>query len=236
MLQLLDQLDDAVGPAVSYYMPPGVADSEIERTLNIVVGTAEAFLEITSAVARSETGAVLFWGEDEKCLVLPPFSITEKLFCSSYDVEALRSLLKQELIVALILLRLGAYAIGVFQGDSLVSSKIGTGHIHARHKKGGSSQQRFARGRQKQIEFFFDSVCGRVRERLEPYIGRLDYVAYGGERNTLLSFRKHCEYLKSVDDRVLRRMLNVRTPKQATLQAAIGEVWASEVISWRKVS
>ncbi|UCG82684.1 MAG: hypothetical protein JSW38_10925 [Dehalococcoidia bacterium] len=236
MLHLLERLDAAGGLAISFYMPPGLADSEIERTLSIVAGTAEALLEITSAAARSETGAVLFWGEEEKSLVLPPFSITEKLFCSSYDVEALRSLLKQELMVALILLRLGAYAIGVFQGDRLVSSKVGTGHIHARHKKGGSSQQRFARGRQKQIEFFFDSVCGRVRERLEPYVGQLDYMVYGGERNTLLSFRRRCEFLKSVNDRVMRRTLNVRTPKQATLEAAIEEVWASEVISWREVN
>lgn len=236
LLHLLDQLDTADGLAVSFYMPTGVTESEVEKTLNVVAGTDEVLPDIARAVARSTTGAVLFWGENEKCLVVPPFPIKEKLFCSGYDVEALRSVLEQELMVALILLRLGAYAIGVSRGDRLVSSKVGTGHIHARHKKGGSSQRRFERGRLKQMELFFDRVCGRVRERLEPYIGRLDYVVYGGERNTLLSFRRRCEYIKAVDDRVLRRALNIREPKQATLEGAVEEVWASEVISWREVS
>ena len=236
LLNLLDQLESADGTSVSFYIPPGLSESEVEKTLSVVAGAADVMPEITQAISRSATGAVLFWGDQGKYLVRPPFPVSEKLFSSGYDVESLRSLLKRDLMIALILLRLGAYAIGVFRGEKLLSSKVGTGHIHARHKKGGTSQQRFARGRLKQMEFFFDRVCGRVRERLEPYMGRLDYVVYGGERHTLLSFRKWCEYLAVVDDRVLGRTLNVREPKQATLEAAIEEVWTSEVTDWREVS
>ncbi len=233
LLRLLDQLEAASGSALSLYVPPGVPVPEIEKMLDIASVGEEVLTDVSKLFSRSTTGAVLFWGEQGKYLVLPPFPIAEKLFSSGYDVEPLRSLLQREFIVALILLRLGAYAIGVFRGEQLLSSKVGTGHIHSRHKKGGASQRRFERGREKQVENFFERVCSRVRERLEPYVGQLDYVVYGGERYTLLSFCKQCQFLRAIDDRTLRSSVNVREPRQATLEAAIDEVWSSEVIQWQ---
>lgn len=197
-------------------------------------GVEEAMSDIDEALARSKTGAVIFWGEQGKYLVLPPFPMKARLFSSGYDVEPLRALLQQELKVALILLRLDAYAIGVFQGETLLSSKVGTGLVHSRHSKGGSSAHRFERHRDKQMEYFFTRVCGHVREHLEPYLKQLDYVIYGGERHTLLSFRKQCEFVQQFDNRTLGTLLNVREPKQATLEAAISQAWSSEVVEWRE--
>jgi peptide subunit release factor 1 (eRF1) len=196
MLRLLDKLEAAEGRATSLYVPNDLPLPDVEKTLRAPLGPGieEAIPDIDEAVARSRTGAVIFWGEQGKYLVLPPFPIKENLFSSGYDVEPLRALLQQELTVALILLRLGAYAIGVFQGERLVSSKIGTGLVHSRHRQGGSSAHRFERHRDKQIESFFTRVCGHAREHLEPHLKQLDYVIYGGERHTLLSFCKQCEF------------------------------------------
>ena len=236
MLQLLDELADAESPATSLYIPHDLPASEVEKTLKAPLGTgvAEVISDIAEAVGRSKTGTVILWGEQGKYLVLPPFPIKEKLFASGYDVEPLRALLQQDLTVALILLRLGAYAVGVFQGEKLMSSKVGTGLVHSRHKKGGSSAHRFERHREKQIEYFFTRVCHHVQERLEPYLQQLDYVIYGGERHTLLSFRKQCHFLQQLDERTLGTLLNVREPKQAALEAAITQVWSSEVIQWEE--
>jgi peptide subunit release factor 1 (eRF1) len=236
MLQLLDELEAAEGTATSLYIPSDLPLPEIEKTLRAPLGPSveEAISDITEAVAHSKTGAVLLWGEQGKYLVLPPFPLKEKLFASGCDVEPLRDLLQRELTVALILLRLGAYAVGVFQGEKLLSSKVGTGLVHSRHRQGGSSAHRFERHREKQIEFFFERVCGHVREHLEPYLQQVDYVIYGGERHTLLSFRKQCEFLQKFDDRILESRLNVREPKQAALEAAINQVWSSTVIQWQE--
>jgi len=236
MLQLLDELADAESPATSLYIPHDLPASEVKKTLKAPLGPGveEVISDIAEAVGRSKTGTVILWGEQGKYLVLPPFPIKEKLFASGYDVEPLRALLQQDLTVALILLRLGAYAVGVFQGEKLVSSKVGTGLVHSRHKKGGSSAHRFERHREKQIEYFFTRVCHHVQERLEPYLQQLDYVIYGGERHTLLSFRKQCHFLQQLDGRTLGTLLNVREPKQAALEAAITQVWSSEVIQWEE--
>jgi peptide subunit release factor 1 (eRF1) len=201
---------------------------EIEETLGI--SPEELPSDLGKLVTNSKTGAVIFWGEQNRCLVLPPFPVVPRPVSTGFDINPLRSLLQREFTIALILVRLGSYAIGVFQGEELVSSKVGTGLIHSRHQKGGSSQQRFARHREKQMEFFFSRVCVHVRERMEPYMKRLDYVIYGGERNTLLSFRKQCRFLQLLEDRTLDTLLNVRKPGQRALEAAIGEAWSSEVI------
>jgi len=232
LLRLLDELETTAGSGTSLYILPGTPAPEIEKTIRLVVGAEGVVADIIRDAARSTTGAVLFWGERGKYLILPPFPVAEKAFISGYDVEPLRLMLTKELMIALVLLRLGAYAVGVFQEQVLLASKVGTGNIHSRHRKGGSSEQRFARHREKEMEYFFTRVCGRVQERLEPYIKRLDYLVYGGERHTLLAFRKRCEFLKRLDDRVLVPLINVREPKQATLEAAIEQVWSSEVILW----
>ena len=236
MLLLLDELEADNAPATSLYVPDDLPMPELEKALKAPLGHSleEVISDITDALARSITGAVIFWGTENRYLVLPPFSIKAKLFSSGYDVEPLRSMLQQNLLLGLILVRLGAYAVGVFQGDKLVSSKIGTGLVHSRHKKGGSSARRFERHREKQIEYFFERVCGHVREHLEPHLQQIDYVIYGGERHTLLSFRKQCQFLQKFDDRTISSLMNVREPKKATLEAAISQAWSSEVIQWQE--
>ena len=94
------------------------------------------------------------------------------------------------------LVRLGSYAIGVCRGDKLVSSKVGTGLVHGRHRQGGSSAHRFERHRDKQIESFLIRVCGHVREQLEPYVKSMDYIVYGGARTTILMAQKYCPWLE----------------------------------------
>jgi peptide subunit release factor 1 (eRF1) len=235
MLHLLDELEAAATPATSLYIPHDLPASEVENMLRSPLGPGieDALPDIAEAVAHSKTGAVLLWGEQGKYLVLPPFPIKESLFASGYDVEPIRELLLKELTVALILLRLGAYAVGVFQGEKLLSSKVGTGLVHSRHRQGGSSAHRFERHREKQMEYFFTRVCGHVREHLEPHLQQVDYVIYGGETHTLLSFRKQCAFLQQFNECTLGTSLNVREPKQATLEAAISQVWSSTVIQWQ---
>jgi len=105
----------------------------------------------TNAVSREaqiyRTGAVILWSESEnRLIILPPFAVPEdKILLGRPETMLLRSELQKERILGVVLVTWGSYAIGVFKGDSLVVSKIGTGYIHKRHRKGGRSEKRFAR-------------------------------------------------------------------------------------------
>ena len=104
--------------------------------------------------------------------------------------------------------------------------------MHARHRQGGSSSHRFERHREKQMETFFTRVCLHAREQLEPYAKQLEWVIYGGTRETLLDFRKQCHFSQQFDNRTLDLLLNVREPKQAGLAEAIREAWSSRIVRW----
>ena len=232
MLSLLDELEATDSEAMTLYMPPGLSVLEAGGFLERVFGAKAIPSDLTELVVGSETGTVLFWGIARRYLVLPPFPLTESYLTYGYDVEPLRSLLQRDFILALILVRMGAYAVGVCQKERVIDSKVGTGLVHARHKKGGSSQHRFERHREKQIEQFLGRVCCHVRERLEPHIRALDYVVYGGAQTTILSLRKRCPFLRQFDDRILSPLLTIPEPRRAVLETAIGQVWSSSLTEW----
>jgi peptide subunit release factor 1 (eRF1) len=163
---------------------------------------------------------------------MPPFPVIKESVSNTCEIEPLHSILHQKLFLGLVMMRLGEYAIGVFQGEELLSSKVGTGLVHSRHHKGGSSSHRFERHREKQMETFFTRVCQHAREQLEPYDRQLDYILYGGTRETVLDFRKQCHFLHEFDKKTLARLLNIREPKQSGLVEGIQEAWSSRVIQW----
>ena len=232
MLSLLDELEAADSAARSLYLPSGLSHPEVEDLLKEVFDTRDIPAELAKLAVSSTTGSAIFRGSSRRCLVSPPFPIREKRFANGYAVGPLRSLLKRDFTIALILVRLGAYAVGLCQGDKLVASKVGTGLIHGRHKKGGSSQQRFQRHREKQIESFLDRVCCHVQEKLKPQARTLDYLVYGGARTTILSFRKRCTFLQQFDNRTLAPLLDIPDPRQAVLETAVGRVWSSTIVEW----
>jgi hypothetical protein len=233
-LKLLDRLEASPGDAMSLYMPHGMPVEEIEKMLSTAKVDVDNVPGIIEEISKSPMGAVLFWGGKYRALLKPPFPFTESPVFRSFDVDILRSLLSKDYMIAVLMVRMGMYSIGVFRGEELLTVKAGTGLVHSRHKKGGSSQQRYARHREKQIESFFIRVCGHVREQVEPYLSSLDYVRYGGERITINSFRKQCRFVSKLDKYVIEALLLVREPKRATLQEAIEEVWSSRVIEWQE--
>ena len=234
LIAFLDKLEKADDAARSLYLPPGQPLARVEDLLRNMLGTDEIPTGLSTLAAGSETGAVVFWGGSRKCLVLPPFPIEEQYLTFGYDVEPLRYMLQQDFTIGLILIRLGAFAVGVCRGEELITSKVGTGLVHARHRKGGSSQHRFERRREKQIEQFVLRVCSHVQERLGAHSRALDYVIYGGARTTILELRKRCSFLLQFDDRILPPLLDIPEPRQTVLEAAVGKTWSTKIVEWRE--
>jgi len=232
MLSFLDELASTKGKAISLYLPQGTLQDKDENLLGRVFATTAIPPGVAEVIAGSGMGAALFWSPLQTYLVLPPFPIVEEYITDGYDVGPLHSPLSHDFLIALVLVRLGAYSIGICRGTKLIDSKTGTGLVHARHKKGGSSQARFARHREKQIEEFLDRVCGHVREHIEPHARSLDYLIYGGARTTILSLRKRCPLMIQFEDRILRMLLDIPEPRQAVLEKAIGTIWSTDVIEW----
>lgn len=192
----------------------------------------EALVGNAPRLESSATGSVVFWSEGSVLAVLPPFPVEGDVVLDGWDASPLRTLLSREYMLGVVLLRLGRFAVGVFQGEALLSSKTDTRYVKGRHSAGGQSQKRFERIREKQVQEIFDKTCTVVREKFTPYEDRLDYILLGGERFTLQGFLKSCDYLSRLSPRILGRTLNIREPKHEALERVIETVWESRVLTF----
>jgi hypothetical protein len=161
-LEYLEKLKGVPGRAAGFCLPPNLPREETQGVCKLGEIPEDIHPHLIKMAAGSRTGCYVFWSAAEKCLVVPPFPAVEKQV-QPLDMELVRSQLQKDLTIALVLIRLGSYAIGVSRGEKLLTSKVGTGLVHGRHRQGGSSSHRFERHRDKQMETFFNRVCEHAR-------------------------------------------------------------------------
>jgi hypothetical protein len=185
---------------------------------------------LAAAAAESETGAILFLRDQDIHLILPPFPVKTARSSDTIDTEPLIEMLERPRIIAAFLLRRGGYTIGLFRGSLLADSKTDRRFVKNRHKKGGQSQRRFDRIREKQMFELFGKACEDLRETLTPYEQEIEHIFVGGDRQALIAFRKQCDYLDRFGARVARRILPVAgDPRKASLDAVPRDAWSSDV-------
>ncbi len=223
--QLLARLAEDGAPGATSYRPPGTAPPL--AALALAPDDGDRLAEVALA---SETGSVLLAGAGEALLVLPPFPVEQPVDYSELYAAPLREALDRRRSVAVLLLRLGGFSVGFFRGDALVDSKTDQRFVKNRHRKGGQSQRRFDRIREKQTDELFGKACETSREKLTPYEAEIEHVFFGGDRHTLQAFHKQCSYFEHFGARVMRRVLPVAgDPRRASLEAMPREVWSSDV-------
>ncbi len=225
----LAELEEPEGERVALYVRPGHLASYLESTGHEYGGWRLEMGDLPASLAESETGLVLFWSDDRKYVLLPPFPIDLNRFLPAWDASYLRALLDKRYLLGVVLLRLGGYSVGVFEGERLLTSKTGTRFVKGRHRAGGQSQRRFERRREEQTRELFDKACSVVATKFADYEKRLDYVFLGGDKLTLRSFLKRCEYLQGLAGKTLTRVLNVGKPRYEALRNAPSQIWKTRV-------
>jgi hypothetical protein len=218
------------GKPITLCLPPRLSSDEVQGVCKAGDIPEDVHPHLIKLAAGSKTGCYVFWSVGQKCLVMPPFPTPEKQAVQPLDLAQLRSSLERDQVIALVLIRLGAYAVGVSRGETLISSKVGTGLVHGRHRQGGSSSHRFERHRDKQIETFLNRVCEHVHETIGPYVKSLDYIVYGGARDTIQLLKKYCPLLMKLETPVLPPLLDIPDPRQSVLENAVGRVWSSTIV------
>lgn len=120
--------------------------------------------------------------------------------------------------VGVLLVRRGGYAAGVFEGSSLVASKVGTRLVQSRTAAGGWSQQRYARRRSNQADALVLSAASVAAGVLT---GPLDAVVTGGDKALVAAVLAELDPLP-----VVPRVLEVPDPRLAVLEKVrFRDVW-----------
>ena len=123
--------------------------------------------------------------------------------------------------VAVLLVRLGGYAAGVFSGPGaeLVASKVGSRLVHGRSAAGGTSQHRFARRREKQAREALEAAADCAIGVFSAYGGQLEAVVLGGDKRAVSALRGDVR-LRPYFDIAVTRFLTVPDPRLAVLREA----------------
>ena len=185
--------------------------------------------EALATIGSSDTGVAVFLSPERTVAVQPPFPLNVDVGSEGVASKPILDILDSEPVIAVVLLRLGRYAVAVLRGDKLLATKTDTRYVKSRHRAGGSSQRRFERSRERLVRELYDTTCRISRGVFEPYLRDMDYVMLGGERGTLNGFVKRCRLMQDLESKTLSRILTVDRPNQKALKSISYEMWKSRV-------
>ena len=210
------------------YLAPWSAPPPLDAFSPSFAG-AEGFGRVTEAIAASDVGAALFWDGRRLRAVLPPLPLAVEMQSEGIDATPLLALLDTEPVIAACLVRLGRFGIGVYRGERLLASKTDRRFVKGRHKKGGSSSNRFRRIREGQMHELYKDVCEELQARVGPYEKEIEHFFLGGEAHTLAGFRDWCPWAERFGALARKRVLDVREPGHDALVALPAKLWESVV-------
>ena len=167
--------------------------------------------------------------EGETVLVRPPFGLAHEGEYAVVHLGPLFEEIARDRVVGAVLVRLGGYAVGVFDGERLVASKVGSRFVKNRHKKGGSSANRFRRRREEQTHALVQEAAQVAVRVLEPWRERIEAAAFGGDRRAVTSVLDAAPELSWLKERATSRLLDVPEPRQHVLEKLPYDVYSVEL-------
>jgi hypothetical protein len=197
---------------------PRTVDVAPQRLSRWIAGFAERHGEIRVSPA-GET-LVLSAADGATAVLDPPFASAAAERGQQPTLEQLVARSLEPRTVALLLVRLGGYAAGVFEGEHLVASKVGSRPVHGRSAAGGWSQHRFARRREGQAKLALAAAAEAAVAIILPALPKLDAVVTGGDRQALRAVLGDVR-LARLTPLVSHRVLDVPDPKARILRDSI---------------
>ena len=235
LLGLLDRLDPEAEWISVYLSTTGLQKRRevlLARKTDQRIAEIAEFIEaepLQRELERYGTGLALFHSSAATFAVVPPFPVVEDALTTGHlDTEPLRALLERPRRTVLVLVTWGAWVLALYDGNSVECYKKGTGHIHPPHKKGGSSQARFARRTEEQRKEFLKRVGRHLDEQLLD-AKRVDHIYFGGNRLILRPLMAESRFLRHHGDLISPRTLLVKRATRDTLDGALREAHSGVV-------
>ena len=152
----------------------GVAPERLGRWLDGVAERHGAFTDVVHT-----DGAVHVTCADTTTVILrAPFDWTP----GPALLTSLTTGARQEHRAAVLLVRRGRWAVGVFDGPSLVVSKVDARQVQGRTAAGGTSQLRYARRRGNQTDAVVSHAIETAVRVLVPHAPSVEALFTGGDR------------------------------------------------------
>jgi Actinobacteria/chloroflexi VLRF1 release factor len=187
-------------------------------------------LEGTPGRSSYSGGGARFELPDGTLTVTPPFGLGHEGTYEHVETGPLLAALAEDHTVAALLVRLGGYAFGVFEGDRLVASKVGARFVKGRHRTGGSSASRFRRRREGQERELVEEAAGEAVRLLDSRQAQIERVALGGDRAAVRRVLAARADLAWVEPLALERFFPVPDPRLRVLEELPYQLYAATVV------
>ena len=189
-----------------------------------------ATLERTSGRSSYGAGSARLEPSGSGALVVtPPFGLEHEGEYDRIVVAPLLDALARDHVVAALLVRLGGYAFGVFDGERLVASKVGSRFVKGRHRAGGSSANRFRRRRGEQERGLIAEAADEAMRVLDPWRERVEHVALGGDRTAVRRTLADQAGLAWLEPLAMGRFFTTSEPRQRVLEELPYQLYAAAV-------
>jgi Actinobacteria/chloroflexi VLRF1 release factor len=136
------------------------------------------------------------------------------------SLDDLVAVAQQTRRLGLLLARRASVAVGIADGERLLSSKVDSSYVQARTAAGGWSQHRFARRRENQAKAAASTAADLAARLLLPEVDRLGAVVTGGDRRAVDAVLADPR-LAPVAALRSERFLDVPEPRLAVLTEAV---------------
>ncbi len=159
-------------------------DFEVARTVTVSADRLPGWIERFTA----RHGCLATDVEAEAVVLSAPDGATARLLNRwgqlppESDLAAIIDHLVRPRVIALLLVRKGANAVGVADGDHLLAHRVSRHYVQSRTKAGGWSQQRYARRRENQARSAYQHAADDAFEVLVPHLGALTCLVAAGDR------------------------------------------------------
>ncbi|WP_308128080.1 acVLRF1 family peptidyl-tRNA hydrolase [Modestobacter italicus] len=153
----------------------GVAPERLDRWLDGVAQRHGAFTDVRA----DDAGVLTVTCQDGTTVTLTaPYGWTP----GPAPLTAFTAAARVPRCTAVLLVRRGRWAVGVFDGLELVVSKVDARQVQGRTAAGGWSQQRFARRRGHQTDAVVSHAADTAARVLLPHAGDVVALATGGDK------------------------------------------------------
>ena len=187
-------------------------------------------LEGTPGRSSYGGGSARFELPDRTLTVTPPFGLGHEGAYAHVETGPLLAALVEDYTVAALLVRLGGYAFGVFDGERLVASKVGARFVKGRHRTGGSSANRFRRRREGQERELVDEAAEEAARLLDSRRAQIERVALGGDRAAVRRVLAARADFAWVEPLALERFFAVPDPRLRVLEELPYQLYAAAVV------
>lgn len=157
--------------------------SEPHRTVSVPRGRLSGWLARFAerhpdlSVSASETLVCIRAADGAVAEISVPFP---PLAPTADPLRTLVDHVTQDRPIGVLLARKGGWAVGLFLGEQLTRSKVGSSYVQGTTKAGGWSQQRYARRRANQAQQSADRAADVCLDLLTPELSGLACVITGG--------------------------------------------------------